>query len=349
MKIWHAILGAAIATSTSLSMVASAETLTLDPLTIQNPLENVSSAGLTIPVTPIDPRFRITRLVRPGASLAQNSLLVTAVNEMSKLALRDWNGRVQSFRSERVAGYTDVSIVIRTVPPAQPVLTRVAVWGFYAAIDNMRITHNFAVNEYQLYWDGSIVGILRFNTASNSASQPTSSGGGGPGGNESGSLEDEMLPTLPTVATPFHNLTNVSPYSANITGTLQDDTFLADCHFVRDAQPLSFEEVFLPLICALRDIAAVPRTSVLDARFVVQPVGIDSKVLFGGRRYGPISSQDTYQYQWAIETLNVIPRFLLMQNRFAEVYVNIIVNGNYLGVGGLDKRDLGGGVDSAVL
>ena len=331
MGLQHAVIGAIMVAMTSVLTVASATTPAPGLSIIQTPSENISTK-ISIPVTPIDPRFSIIKILKPDPPLAQNSFLMTAVNEMSKLSLLDWNGRVASFRSERIPGYTDVSIVIRTVPPAQEILTRVAVWGLYAAIDDMRINGRFAASEFYLYWDGSIVGVLRFKAAATSQSR---SGGQG----DESESEDLILPTLPSVASSIQDRMADSLPSPDTSRRLNDPVFVADGHYVPQAQSLTFEEVLLPIICALRDIAAVPKASSLDAKFLVQPVGIDSKVLFGGQNYGPITSRNTYQYKWAIRTLRAMPIFFLTNNRFAEMYINIIVDGVYLGVGGLDKGE----------
>ena len=118
MRFWLAVPETAVVASTWLSMVASATTPTRD-LSIAPILSTNTSASFTIPITPIDPRFHITGLVTPHPPLTQNSLLMTAVNEMAKLALLDWNGRVGSFRSTRIPGYSDISISIKVTPPAQ--------------------------------------------------------------------------------------------------------------------------------------------------------------------------------------------------------------------------------------
>ena len=140
-----------------------------------------------------------------------------------------------------------------------------------------------------------------------------------------------LLPTLPSISDSFRNLTDES-------AILKADGFTPDCIYIRDAQPLTFEEVLYPLITTLRDVAPVPKDSFLDEKFLVQPVGLDAQIAFGGRRYGPISRHNTYQYKWVVKTLQAIPIFFLRNNRFAEMLVHLIVNGDYVGVGGLDKR-----------
>ena len=331
MRLWHAIVETAVAASTVLSIGASASTTTQDMLT-SRPLASNASTSLTLPVTPIDPHFQIIRSERLSTPLAQNSLLMTAVNEMAKLASRNWNGRVGSFRSESIPGYSDVFISVRAATPSQQIDTKVVVWGLYAAIDSMRFAENFAASAYNLYWGISLVGILRFKSKAFSQSET------GGQHNESESL-DSMLPTLTSIVEPSRNHTEKSLNLANDAGMLKEDYFVADCHYLPDPQPLTFEEVLLPIITTLRDVAAVPKNSFLDGKFAVQPVGMDAKVLFGGRQYGPITSQNTYEYEWVISTLKAIPTFFMETNRFAEAYVNIVLNDVYVGVGGLDKRE----------
>ena len=219
---------------------------------------------------------------------------------------------------------------MRAVPPAQRIDTRIAIWGLYAAIDSMKINEKFEANEYGLYWGNLPVGVLRF------ASQYAPTGEK----NESQSL-DLMVSTLPSVANSFEKLTKKTPSSANITGLLEEHVLVANCHYLSDAESLTFEEILLPVIIAMRDVAAVPKTSFMDSAFAAQPAGMDAKVIFAGRNGGPIGRRTgTYQYQWVIGVLDAIPNFFLLNERFAEMYVNIIVDGVYLGVGVLDKREV---------
>ena len=330
MRFRWAILGTAAVASVCPSAVVSTAIPTGD-LSILQPVSTNVSTGFTLPITPIDPRFGITRIIGSDTPLAQNSLLMTAVNEMAKLALRDWNGRVGSFRSQEILGYSEVLIVIRAARPARMIDTRIVVWGLYAAIDNMRLNHRFQVNEYQLYWDNSMVGTLRF---SSTVALESATGGQQ---NETERL-DLTLPTLPSIVNSFQNGTEDDTSSANSTGSLED-FFYADCHYIRDAQPLTFEEALVPIITTLRDVAVAPKASFMDGKFLVQPVGMDAQVLFGGRDYGPISERNTYQYEYVIKALRAIPDFFLRNNRFAEMLMHLIVDGVYVGVGGLDKRN----------
>lgn len=330
MKFRRAILGIAAVASVYRSAVVSTAIPTGD-LSILQPVTTNISNGLTLPITPIDPRFSITRFIGPDTPLAHNSLLMIAVNEMAKLALRDWNGKVGSFRSQEISGYSEVLIVVRTARPARKIDTRIVVWGLYAAIDNMRLSHRFQVNQYQLYWDNTLVATLRFSStvASRSAT----------GGQQSESERlDLMLPTLPSIVNTFRNGTEDDTSSAVSTGSLED-FFFAECLYIRDAQPLTFEEVLVPIITTLRDVAAAPKTSFMDGKFLVQPIGMDANVLFGGIDYGPITERNTYQYEYVVRALHAIPGFFLRNNRFAEMLMHLIVNGVYVGVGGLDKSD----------
>ena len=314
-------------------MVASTIIPAQDLSIFQTVPKNIS-ASLTIPVTPIDPRFRITVFDGPDTPLNQKSLLMTAINEMGKLALLDWNGQIKSFRSQRIPGYSDVSIVVRVVPPAQRIDTRIAVWGLYAAIESMSTNDKFEAKEYSLFWGNSQVGVLRFHNIA--ASQYTPRGEQ----NESQS-SDLILPTLPSLANSFGKPTKETPSSANITEMLKEHVLVANCHYLPDAESLTFGEVLLPIISAMRNVAAVPKTSFMDSAFVAQPAGMEAKVIFAGRSGGPVGRRTgTYQYKWVIRVLYAIPSFFFMNDRFAEMYVNIIVDGVYLGVGMLDKREV---------
>ena len=324
MRLLHAIRVVSVAASISPSTVASASISTPDLSIFQN-LSNNISTNLSIPSAPIDPRFHITGFNGPDTPLPQNSLLMTAVNEMAKLALLDWYGNIGSFRSHPLPGYSDISISIRTVPPEEQLDTRIAVWGLFAAIDSMRLEGRFEENEYDLYWVDSVVAVLRFKTF---ATLQSAMGGQRNGSESESESLDLTLPTLPSVD---------DSVSAEITGTPEDGRFVAECFYIVRARPLTFEEILLPIINALREVAAQPKSSYLDSAFQV-PV-MASRVFFAGPNARRITRRATYQYKYVIKALHTMPDFLLTNDRLAEMCMRIIVNGVYVGTGGLDKLE----------
>ena len=170
MRPWHVFAGTLYSFSIYLSLVTSAAITIPDLSIFQSSIQNFST-GLTIPPGLIDPRFSIIPRYIENVPLPRNSLLVIAVNTMSTLAMRDFNGLTASFQSAREPGYDDFYITMKVKAPATQVHASIAVWGLYSVISNMQIEDNFVEANVDLTWDGNKVASLRFQTRDTASAQ----------------------------------------------------------------------------------------------------------------------------------------------------------------------------------
>ena len=115
----------------SLSLVSS------DALIIQPFLLNITTNPTIPPPAPIDSRLKIRSSWRPAVLLDPKSVLAIVTNEMAKLAIMNFNGRVGSFQSTPWAGYSDTKIQFKVSAAAEQVETRIAVWSLYLLATNM--------------------------------------------------------------------------------------------------------------------------------------------------------------------------------------------------------------------
>lgn len=308
-------------------------------INILQPSVNTSASAL--PPSPVDPRFGKTISGYNQIPVSRISLMMTFVNEMSKLALLDWNGQVGSFRSTAFPGYSDVAIFLNVKPPMQTIQTRIAVWGMFSAFTNIVIANRFKACDVDLYWADVKVARIRIRPhPATTSSQSTV----GEQGSRNQSLV-QMLPTLPSLDDDddaISNLANGSPDLTNGTSTLTEPVFEADCDYLEDARTLTDTEVFATVFSVLRNLAPVPKTNIVDESFEIGMRTIGAKIQFQGLGEIPSHPQGPpyYQYQWVIRAVLAMPIYMLHQQRFAELGVLIIVDGRHLGRGQILKGEM---------
>ncbi|CAF9939792.1 hypothetical protein IMSHALPRED_001633 [Imshaugia aleurites] len=319
-----------------LPMVALAIT---NPITILQPsVRNFSaSTELTLGPVPQDPRLRIAIQGYNQIPVSRTSLMMTCVNEISKLVSLDWNGQVRSFRSSQIQGYSDVAIFMNVRSPAPSIQTKVAVWGMYLTFTNTVIANRVKACDVDLYWDD--VRVARIRVRPNPATSSQSMIG------EQGSPDQRLLQELPALPSLYNTSGNLTDGSSNIhndTSILKEPMFEADCSYLGDAETLNDIEVFATIMGALKNIAPVPKTSLVHDAFETGMRTVDARVQFQGPEDIPWHPPGPpyYQYQWVIRALHAMPGYMLSQGRLAELGVSIVVDGRRLGFGQLIKGEV---------
>lgn len=323
-------------TSVLLPIIASAA-ITNPTVNILQPTVEDSSVS-ALPSSPVDPRFRKEIAGYNHIPVSRTSLMMTFVNEMSKLALLDWNGQVGSFRSTPFPGYSDVAIFLNVKSPARTIQTRIAVWGLFSAFVNTAVANRFKACDVDLYWADVKVARIRIRPNPATSSQSTIG--------EQGSMNQslvQVLPTLPRLDDAINNLSNGSPNLTNGTSTLTEPVFEADCGYLEDAETLTDIEVFATVFSVLRNLAPVPKTNLVDEGFETGMRTVEAKIQFQGPGEIPSHAPGPpyYQYQWVIRAVHAMPIYMLHQRRFAELGVGIVVDGRRLGRGQILKGEMG--------
>lgn len=279
-------------------MVASAPTTNPIINILQPSVKNLFVfTDLTLEPAPVDPRFRVAVSSYDHVPVSRTSFMMTCVNEMSKLALLDWNGQVGSFRSTAVPRCSDVAIFLNVRSPAQTIQTRIAVWGEYLVFINEVLPNRFMACDIDLYWDDVKVARLRVrpNPATSSQSSRLTIR---EQSNQNQSLV-KVLPTLPSLHNAISNLTNGSSDLSNDKSILIEPVFEAICDYCEDAETLNDTEVFATVVSALQNIAPAPKTSLVEEAFETGMTSVDARVQFQGPGEIPWHPQGPpyYQYQ----------------------------------------------------
>jgi len=134
-----------------------------DALIIQPSLLNTTTNVTIPPPSPADPRMTIRASYRLDVLLDPKSVLAIVTNEMAKLAIMDYNGRLGSFQSTPWAGYSDTKIQFKVSAAAQRVETRIAVWSLYYLAANMGILNRYCHVQFRILWDNVQVATLRIS------------------------------------------------------------------------------------------------------------------------------------------------------------------------------------------
>ncbi|KAL6722240.1 hypothetical protein ACLMJK_001347 [Lecanora helva] len=333
MKVWKpfvAVIGAFLVWT---SVVISVTIPTASSLTLTRPGDGNSVNNLSIPNTPIDPRFRI--IGNPGSNtpLDLGSLLMTGTNELAKLALKDWEGEVPSFRSAFIPRYSDVAIVMKAVRPASHIDTKIAVWGLFSALNQMATTGRCLGQNYDLYWGMTRVAVLVIKPKLDlTIAMPSEEGR-----NESNTLNT----TLPTLSDNVSFLQQ-APISTSVrigkqTISPRDHSFSTRCRWPPGARPIPILFAFSIILNGLRLVASEPKTSLVDQDFSVQSTDNPARAFFAGPYGEPISipGDRTYPYELVILTLRAMMNFLVVNHRYTEMAVDLVVDGVSVGSGGL--------------
>lgn len=310
---------------------------------IANPTINVlqpsvsNSSFSTLPSVPVDPRFRVEIKGYNPIPVRRTSLMMTFVNEMSKLAIMDWNGQVGSFRSTAFPGYSDVAIFLNVKRPAQTIQTKIAIWGMSSTFTNTVIANRFKACDVDIYWDDVKIARIRIRPNPATSSQSTIE----EQGSQNQSLV-QVLPTLPSLDDVTGNHTNGFLNLTNDTSILTEPVFEADCYYLEDAKTLTDTEVFATVFSVLKNIAPVPKTSLVEETFEMGMLTVDARIQFQGPEDipGHPPGPPYYQFQWVIRALHAMPIYMLGQGRFAELGVLIVVDGRHLGIGHILKGEM---------
>jgi hypothetical protein len=293
-----------------------------DALIIQPSLLNTTTNVTIPPPSPADPRMTIRASYRLDVLLDPKSVLAIVTNEMAKLAIMDYNGRLGSFQSTPWAGYSDTKIQFKVSAAAQRVETRIAVWSLHYLAANMGILNRYCHVQFRILWDNVQVATLRISPARSSQATIERRGG-----QQRNNIED--LPFLQDPGASFGGSNGVNGTS------LTYGELIVGCLYNEDAVDLSVTEVLGAVMAGLRNVAPMSKTDRMDGIFKTNTEGIDSEVCFAGNDVTP--DEPRYQYQFVVSTLRTMPQWLLGEGRLAEIHCGLIIYGRYVGISLLNK------------
>lgn len=310
--------------------VFSTSLVSSDALIIQPALLNFTT-NLTIPPPlPLDPRLKIRSSYKLDVPLNPKSVLAIVTNEMAKLAIMDFNGRVGSFQSTPWAGYSDTKIQFKVSAPAEQVETQIAVWSLYLLATNIGLQNRYNQVLFNILWDNVQVATLRIYPTT--SSQVTIERRSGPHQNIT-----EDLPYLQYPSDMFGTSQNNESSSSVNSTSLTTANLALEFFYPPQAVELSVTEVLGGIMAGLKSVAPVAKTDRMDGIFTTNVEGIDSKVYFAGDF--ATMDQPRYQYQYVIGALRAMPEWLLSQGRLAEMTCGLLVYNRRVGLGFLGKLD----------
>ena len=180
-------------------------------------------------------------------------MLAIVTNEMAKLAIMNFNGRVGSFQSTPWAGYSDTKIQSKVSAAAEQVETRIAVWSLYLLATNMGLQNRYSQVLFRISWDNVQIATLRIlPTRSSQATIERRSG------QQQNNIND--LPFLQYPGDSFGAPQNLD-YSNSVNGTgLMYGDLIVECVYLDDTVDLTVSEV----LCAVNGRIEKRRTDVED-------------------------------------------------------------------------------------
>ncbi|KAL8693318.1 MAG: hypothetical protein Q9218_001837 [Villophora microphyllina] len=269
---------------------------------------NITTLGL--PNVPIDPHFKIS--MKLGRSpIDELSCLMVAVDTMADLALQWWPFRIIHFRSKPLPRYPFVFIHMEPGGPNKDIPNRFVIWGLHMAMISYITQRTWVESNVDLVYAGTKVGTLYFRKT---VAPPMTA----------------IRPLDPEDQTTGDTLSIVpSPIFLNATNPSR-----ALIEFIPNGQTLNRGSLFLIIFSALQAVAFPITNSFVKETIQIGPDnGRDIRIVFTST---PRKEPPELQYGWVIETLRVLPEWLLSR-ALREVDVEIRVGNTLVGFGSVEK------------
>ena len=200
-----------------------------------------------------------------------------------------------------------------------------AVWGIYKAVHLMVAVDDFRPRNYRLYWQGSLVGYVGFNTGAQGAL-----GIGNGTANEVGTAVQEG------------NL-SVSPNTLPVdrtTGLGDDDTAFS---FHTNGHTIGEPNVYMTLFTGILKAAPYPKNARVND-FWVNSRAFNTYLSFQERE-GPGPEGPFFRYEQLIQLCTRLPTWVMSHgNQWTEADMVVLINGTVVGAGVL-RWQHGSGTD----
>ncbi len=233
------------------------------------------------------------------------SLLMNTVHALANLAHQPFRKRIPGFHVDILPWYADLDISIQPAAPARDIEVQVAVTALYYVVYNMIDTKTFKNAAFDILWDGSVVGQIQINKAAG-PSRIVSAGFNTP------QISSEQPIPLLNDTTATHRTTNHS---------LREQGLSLFYSYFPQAGIMSFQEVFITLMAALRCLSHFPSAQVVEP-FETGARGYVAWMKFYGAE-PPRTEPPFLTYAILIETVRQIPFHMMESKLFAELQVLI--------------------------
>lgn len=310
---------------TSLLSLATAipNSLTLHPTPL---LENVSGNNLTnttlAAVIPKD--FTITpSLPLDEPVLDQRGTLLLTLQLLASLSLDDYNGEQEAQAWHRQPQDVYIKIAGPSMTAESPVAVRKYVlWGVYKVAHSMVAHSDFRPRNYEMLWEGTLVGFLSFNNGPRSALAV-----GGGSANETRTAIQQGRSSISRNTLPLASPAHLDDPEVEI-------SFRIHGHSMAESN------VFMSLFTGILKVAPLnPSEPVVQ--FLVNSRRFNTVLSFEGQP-DLYPHQPYFEYKYVVQMLLQLPGWVLRQQfRFAETEMVLAINDKTVGAGIMLWQDSG--------
>ncbi len=251
------------------------------------------------------------------------SVLMNTIHGLANLAHQPFHQRIPGFHVDILPWYADLDISIQPAGSARDVEVRVAVTALYYVVYDMIKNKIFTDAEFEILWDGVVVGHIQIGNAARTGS----------GVSNAAHISSEL-------SVPLVNDTIAGNLTAG-SGLVGDGLHLY-FHYLPDGARMSFQEVFVTLMAALKTLSQFPSAQVVEP-FQTGARGFNARIQFYGDET-PRTEPPFLTYAVLVDTVRQIPFHMVESKKFAELQVVVAFDEELLGQALLERGspELGG-------
>lgn len=256
--------------------------------------------------------------------LHQTALLMNTIAALKTLALADWDGKVSDGTEYKLDNYPQVSIWVSTPKRLRTIRTRYIVWSIVKGVYEMIRRKRIELSQFELRWDGDLVGWVHIEP--NSPSNPTLSLGGGNSSEDPRSnvakREGLLGPSSISMPKEDSNGTGAAPLLS--IGADPKEARLVT-HFTPFGTTLSIYDVFVPIMGGLAELAPLELSSRTNV-FVEGREGYKGCICLTSTPL--FRAEPPYlEHHWITRALARVLGYMLESRRFGEVNIVLEVDG----------------------
>ena len=307
-------------TAVSTQAIKASRTLST-PLT-KAPVVNTTTLDLTI-----DPRFGF-KADYAETDLPRTPLLMNVVELLSQYAQLGWLSQVKRRHGVVLPEYPQVEIAVLPAAPAKSVEVRLVIWGIWTAIRDVIDKKEFHEAEFEILWEREVVAYIYFSLPEDGQVISSNRSFG----------TDESLTLSPGPNKTVGSILDNSRSSQASPDAVNDGNFSWKPIFGPTAQTLTVIEVFLTVMAGLKNAAPHAASDKVTGPYASAATDVYANVQFYiHKRTSPRITPPFFQYIHIIESLRLVPAYMLRLGRFSEMFFGIEVDGILVGEGYLEK------------
>lgn len=236
-----------------------------------------------------DPRFRF-KAIYGSKNIAAISLLMNAVNGLAILAHQPLGQGITGVPDIVLRAYQEVDIAITPAARFRIFDNKLAIWGLYGAMHEMALWNKFTEVQFDLFWEEINIATI---------------------------LITEQRKTQAGLNSSLDVKTR-SPAGFSLRG---NKGLRLGFQYVTYGSFMSYQEVFMTVLATLQILAYWSDSDVIYP-FTIKAQGFHAvlQASFGGP---PPKTGPYLLSAWVIDTVRMIPGYMLQYNRFADLEVTI--------------------------